>query len=246
MLPDLEHLIALQRIEDAVEHARRTIADYPERVKALDDRLEQARGHLAAAKQRESDSVASWRALEKDLAMQQGRLSKFKNQLMEVKTNREYTAVQKEIEIAQHETRAIEDRILDRMLEADDLAEAVKQAGQALAAAQKAVAEERRALDDEVARLQVEMEQATGEHERVIARIPPAALATYRFVAARRTKAVAEARDGLCTICHVRLRPQVFNDVRRNDTIIQCDSCQRIVYFVPPPTPAPGNGVGSN
>jgi predicted nucleic acid-binding Zn-ribbon protein len=44
--------------------------------------------------------------------------------------------------------------------------------------------------------------------------------------------AVAEARDGLCTICHVRLRPQVFNEVRKNESIIQCDSCRRILYFV--------------
>jgi predicted nucleic acid-binding Zn-ribbon protein len=51
--------------------------------------------------------------------------------------------------------------------------------------------------------------------------------------------AVAEARDGICTICHVRLRPQVFNTVRRNDEVIQCDSCQRILYFVPPAPLAP-------
>ena len=43
--------------------------------------------------------------------------------------------------------------------------------------------------------------------------------------------AVSEARDGMCTICHVRLRPQVFNNVRRNEAIIQCDTCQRILYF---------------
>ena len=46
--------------------------------------------------------------------------------------------------------------------------------------------------------------------------------------------AVAEARDGLCVVCHVRLRPQVFNEVRRNDGIVQCDSCTRILYYVPP------------
>ena len=45
--------------------------------------------------------------------------------------------------------------------------------------------------------------------------------------------AVAEARDGVCTICHVRLRPQVFNTVRRNEEILQCDHCNRILYFVP-------------
>jgi predicted nucleic acid-binding Zn-ribbon protein len=44
-------------------------------------------------------------------------------------------------------------------------------------------------------------------------------------------------RDGLCSVCHVRLRPQVFQQVRHNDSIIQCDSCQRILYYVPPPAP---------
>jgi uncharacterized protein len=44
-------------------------------------------------------------------------------------------------------------------------------------------------------------------------------------------------RDGLCSFCHVRLRPQVFQLVRQNDRIIQCDSCQRILYYVPPPPP---------
>ena len=46
-------------------------------------------------------------------------------------------------------------------------------------------------------------------------------------------------RDGLCSICHVRLRPQVFQQVRTNDTVVQCDSCQRILYWVPPPAPTP-------
>ena len=48
----------------------------------------------------------------------------------------------------------------------------------------------------------------------------------------RKGVAVAEARNGLCTICHVRLRPQVFNEVLKNESIIQCDSCRRILYFV--------------
>ena len=47
-------------------------------------------------------------------------------------------------------------------------------------------------------------------------------------------------RDGLCSVCHVRLRPQVFQLVRHNDSIIQCDSCHRILYYIPPPPPAEG------
>ncbi len=238
MLPDLEHLIHLQRLDDFVEQARRTIADRPTRSKALDDRLEAARTRVAAARERAADSQAARRALEKDLAVVQGRLGKFKDQLMEVKTNREYQAMQKEIEVAQQEVRGIEDRILERMLEADEVGAAVKQAEAALVTEQKEVDRERKALEDEVVRLQQELERSTTERQSVLTRISPPVLSTYQFIAQKRTSAVAEARDGTCTVCHVRLRPKVFNDVRRNDTIIQCESCQRILYFVPP-APAP-------
>ena len=49
--------------------------------------------------------------------------------------------------------------------------------------------------------------------------------------------AVAEARDGVCTICHVRLRPQVFNTVLKNEQILQCDHCNRILYHTPKTAP---------
>ena len=72
------------------------------------------------------------------------------------------------------------------------------------------------------------------ERAELVRALSPPVLATFELVARRRNGiGVAEAREGICTICHVRLRPQVFNIVRRNDEILQCDSCQRILYFVP-------------
>ncbi len=234
MLPDLERLIDLQQLDDFVDQARRTITEHPDRVKALDDRLNDARDRVAAAKQRSADNQAARRAHEKDLAALQGRLSKYKDQLMEVKTNREYQAMQKEIEVAQGEVRSIEDRILERMVEADDLTAGVKQAEAALAAAQKEIERERREMQEHVAKLQAELEQSVGRREAILAQISPNVLAVYQTVAHKRKGiGVAEARNGLCTICQVRLRPQVFNDVLRNDSIIQCESCQRILYSAP-------------
>jgi uncharacterized protein len=240
MLPDLERLIHLQQLDDFVEQARRTIAEHPDRVKALDDRLNEAREHVAAARQRTTDNQAARRMLEKDLAALQGRLSKYKDQLMEVKTNREYQAMQKEIEVAQAEVRAVEDRILERMVEADDLAAGVKQAEAALVDVQKAIERERREMTEHVAKLEVELQDSVGRREAILSEISPNVLAVYHSVAPKRKGiGVAEARGGLCTICQVRLRPQVFNDVLRNDSIVQCSSCQRILYSAPvgPGTP---------
>lgn len=234
MNSDLERLIRLQQLESTADAARRRIAEQPERQRALDARVEEAQKLVDAARQTLTDSQTARRTVEKDLALIQGRLTKFKDQLMEVKTNREYQAMQKEIEVAQAEVKTMEDQILDRMLESDTLTAAVKQAEKALAAEQAAVAAERRALEEDSAALEREITAAAGARAALVAQIDPKLLATFEQVARmRKGVAVAEARNGHCTICQVRLRPQVFNDIRGNQRIIQCDSCQRILYFVP-------------
>jgi predicted nucleic acid-binding Zn-ribbon protein len=241
MNADLQHLIALQRLDSAAQDAQRRLAEEPERLRGLDARLETARQHVANAKERFAENQNARRAIEKDVAVHQGRLSKFRDQLMAVKTNIEYQAMQKEIGFAQAEVKGLEDRILERMLEADELAAAVKKAEAALASEQKLVDAERRTLAAELSELKTLFERVTKERTDVIGSLNPQAFATFDLVAKRRNGvALAEARDCICTICHVRLRPQVFNNVRKNDQIIQCDSCQRILYFIPAPPPADG------
>jgi predicted nucleic acid-binding Zn-ribbon protein len=234
MNADLERLIALQRLDSAAHDAQRRLADEPERQKALDARLEAAKQRVAAAKDRLADNQNARRAIEKDVAVHQGRLSKFREQAMAVKTNQEYHAIQHEIAYAQTEIKTREDQILELMVGADELTAETKRAEAALGAEQKAVDADRKALTTELNDLKSSLDRISRERISLVAAISPQVLAIFDLVARRRNGiAVAEARDGICTICHVRLRPQVFNTVRRNEEIIQCDSCQRILFFLP-------------
>jgi len=234
MHPDLDRLIRLQQIETFSDSARRRIADLPDRVRAFDARLSTAREAVDAARARLSGNQLARRGLDRELAAVQGRLAKFKDQLMEVKTNREYQAMQKEIEVAQTEVRRTEDRILERMIEADEIDQDIKTAAAAAAAEQAAVRDERGRLEKEVAALERELDSVSAARQALMAELPAGVLALFEHVSkGRRGVAVAEARDGHCTMCNVRLRPQVFNDIRTNESIIQCDSCQRILYFTP-------------
>ena len=128
MNADLERLIALQQLDSAAHDAERRLAEEPERDKALDARLEAARQAGGAAKERLAENQNARRAIEKDVAVHQGRLSKFRDQAMAVKTNQEYHAIQHEIAFAQTEIKKLEDKILELMLEADDLTATVKRA----------------------------------------------------------------------------------------------------------------------
>ena len=244
MHPDLQHLIQLQELDLRAERDRRRVADIPVAQAALDARIAERTAALDAVKARIAACQAARRDVEKDLAAVQARLSKFKNQLMEVKTNKEYQAMQKEIGVAEAEVSDQETRLLERMEEADVLAAELKRADAALKSEHAEVDAERRRLEAERDAVGRDLEQVLGERRAVATKLPKDALGTFERVAqGRKGVAMAEARDGLCTVCHVRLRPQVFNDVRRNESIIQCDSCSRILYFIPaagmPASPQP-------
>jgi predicted nucleic acid-binding Zn-ribbon protein len=238
MHADLQLLIHLQELDLAAERDRRRIADIPTARQALDERLVAATGGVEAVKQRLAANQAQRREIDKELAAVQARLSKFKNQLMEVKTNKEYQAMQKEMAVAEQEISGHETRMLERMEEADAIARDLKAADAALKAEQAAVVAERATLDQEQAEAERELEAVLAERAIVTSQISREAFALFeRICLSRKGVAVAEARDGLCTVCHVRLRPQIFNEVRRNDSIIQCESCTRILYFVPSAAP---------
>jgi len=231
---DLERLIRLQQLDSAADEARRTIAAAPDRLGALDARLEAARADVAAARGRLDANQAERRAIEKDLTVVQTRLTRFKDQLMEVKTNREYVAMQKEIETAQHEVAEFEGRMLERMLEADELTAALKAAEAKLAAEEKACDAERQAIDADRDATEAGLAETARKRQALVTELPADAVALFEKISrTRKGVAVAEAREGLCSICHVRLRPQVYSEIRRNDRIIQCESCQRILYFTP-------------
>lgn len=239
MLPDLEHLIHLQELDSAAERARRRIADIPAVQQSLEARSAARAADVQAVKDRIAATAASRRDIEKEVAAVQTRLSKYKEQLMSVKTNKEYTAMQHEIATAEGLVRSYDDRLLELMEAADQEAAELKTAEAAMKSEQAQIARDQKSLDEERGAREAEVQRLTSERADIAARISKEAMEIYIRVAhGRKGQAVAPARDGLCAVCHVRMRPQVFNQVRRNDGIYQCESCTRILYYVPPAAPA--------
>ena len=239
MSPDLQRLITLQQLESTIADARATIAAHPQRLADADARLNDSKHSVEAAKARLKDNQEARRNLEKDVAVYQGRLTKFKDQLSLVKTNKEYQAMQHEIATAQSDLGTVEEQVLERMLEADAIAADVKSAEAALAVRQKAIDIEKKELTEELASVEASLTQATEARAELLKDLEPRLIAIFEQVArVRKGVAISMAtRDGLCSLCHVRMRPPVFQQVRHNDSIIQCESCQRILYWIPPPPP---------
>jgi predicted nucleic acid-binding Zn-ribbon protein len=233
--PTLSALIALQALDSAAETLRKRLADMPAAEQAISSAVEAARGAVDAAKAQIQENNQSRRALEKEIAGVDTRLARFDDHKAAVKTNHEYTALLHEIATAKAEKDAIEERLLVLMEEGDALAAGLKAAERGLADEDGRGRKARAALDAERGNADNELARLSSERAREVRDIDTALLAKYaQLLKQRKGIAVSRMTGDLCEGCQMRLRPHVAQQVRRNDAIVQCDSCQRILYFVAP------------
>jgi uncharacterized protein len=186
------------------------------------------------------------RELEGEIKIIQEKITKHKDQLYQVKTNEQYRAMLKEIEGEEANIRKIEDQILEKMIEAEDIQKRIQEAAARLESEKARVAGEVKRLESERQTDVQERDQRQARRKELESALSEPVRGLYeRIRTARRGVAVAEVRDGLCTACNVRLRPQIYNEVRTNDSLHTCENCGRIIYYVEP-VPAPtGEGEAS-
>ena len=237
MLPDLQIVIRLQEIDNRLADLTREITALPKHIAEIEKKLVSHERKLEADRAAVSGNQKERKKCEGDIQMQEQKISKLKDQMLQAKTNEQYRAFQHEIEFCEKEIRKSEDRILELMGETEGLDKNVK-------AADAALQEERKEVDAEKqeARSKTAVHEKTSsemQHERatLVAQMTPATYQLYERVRkGRRGIAVAEAVGGRCSACQMALRPQFAQDLKRGDKVMSCESCQRILFYNPPET----------
>src|SRR5947207_13535371 len=149
MNSDLKQLIRLQSIDSSIQELRGRIDKFPGISKALDEKLRSAQAALESAKEKTKNNQANRKKLETDVTAVEAKVSKYREQMLSVKTNEEYRALQHEIEHAQVAIRKVEDGIISLMLEAESSQNAIKVAEAHLKEDQQLVNQERKQLEAE-------------------------------------------------------------------------------------------------
>lgn len=231
MHPDLQKLLALQQADAEIARLGEEVAALPKRVAEIEAKLADAKAGVEEAKAAIKADELARRKHEADILSLQQKISKLREQQLGVKTNDQYKALVHEIEFAEKEIREHEDKILEAMLDVDTLERQVKTAESELKAQSAAVEKEKseaRARTEEDEKLLAEWHT---KRAGLRAGIGGDLLSHYDRVLRLRKTALAEVRDHKCMACQVMLRPQTYNDVRGNEQILICDSCQRILYY---------------
>lgn len=231
MNADLKHLIRIQSIDLAIQEIRASVDKFPGISKALDAKVSDSTAALAAVQEKTKNNQATRKKLEIEVGVFESKISKYREQMLAVKTNEEYRALQKEIEHAQVGVRGVEDKIIGLMLEAESSQNEIKAADARLKEDQQLVNQERKQLEAEHQKEVSALDGYLSERKEIEALISADLLPRYdRVRKFRGGIGISPARDYVCEVCQVRIRPQVFQEIRKNDTIIACDACQRILY----------------
>ncbi|MBZ5579103.1 MAG: hypothetical protein LAP40_21280 [Acidobacteriia bacterium] len=235
MLTDLKLVVRLQEIDLRLADLSREITALPKHIAEIEKKLGSHERKLEADRAALAGNQKERKQCEAEIQIQEQKISKLKDQMLQAKTNEQYRAFQHEIEFCEKEIRKSEDRILELMSESEPLDKNVKAAEAALKAeraqveSEKQEARARTAVDEKAA---AELQQ---ERAGMVAQIAPPHYQLYEKARkARRGIGVAEAVAGRCSACQMALRPQFAQELKRGDKVMSCESCQRILYYNPP------------
>lgn len=249
MHPAIPHLIELQRVDHQIATLLAELETFPKRIREADVKLSGARAELAAAKETHTQGAKERKKLEFDVQQWRDRARKYRDQSGAVKTNESFKALQHEIANAEAEVAKAEDLQLEVMMAGEELDRRVKMTESRLKEAEQAVAVERKEIQAQGAEKKRQLEAAFAERERIIAPVPEDLRELYVRISKRHNgTAMAEARDGQCRGCGMRVLPHILQELRTetNEELYRCESCGLILYTLELIPVTNSSGAGTN
>ena len=233
MLPDLKNLLDLQIADREIARLKDEIASLPKRVAAIEDQLAGTRAVLEKAKTAVKADDAAKRKYESVIQDLRQKISKYRDQMLDVKTNEQYKALQHEVTFAERDINASEDKILELMINAEAREKQVKAAEADLKAETAEIEKEKTEARRKTTEAEGLLADWNAKRDSYRAGISAELVRHYDRVVKLRRTGLSEVRDHKCMACQVMLRPQTYNEVRAGEQVVICDSCQRILYFDP-------------
>jgi predicted nucleic acid-binding Zn-ribbon protein len=228
----IKFLIALQEIDTRIIDKRFFIDKVPLRIHEVDEPLKLAKTELEKMRQKSDALLKKKREKEQVLEETGEKIKKMKGRVSEIKTNKEYQAHLKEIESSESEIAAIEDEILVAMEELDASLRQQKEKEEKVNREVSKIDAFKKELDREVEEYERQLAALKEERAKLVGSIDPEAYARYMTLLKTGSGvAVTQARDELCTGCNMNIPPQLYVEIRKNEEVIQCPQCLRILYY---------------
>ena len=228
----LQILIELQEIEKKVRALVEQKARAPKQIAVLKEEEEQAEARLLQQQEMLESALKLRKQLEREVEDLEVREARSKQKLLGVKSNKEYQATLKEIDDIQALVRGREDKIIEQMESMESLQMQIQEQERLLAEARQRMEQEGAQLEKDALKADAMIADLKEQEEQLKPQIPADYLKKYQFLRANRAGvAIAPVNKGTCQVCHMNLPPQMVIDLQKNEEMMNCPSCQRIIYW---------------
>ncbi len=228
---DFEGLLELQRLDSEIQAAAEALEAIPRLLETIDKKSSATDCIVTASREKLTLNQKKRRDLEGGIKDLKTVIAKFKRQLNEVKSNKEYTALLKEIEETQSRIDGLEESIIAEMINADDIEGEIKTSLHKKTQEEESLNKEKKSLQDKVREIQGRQDGLVAEKQALLPKIDKDLFALYDNIFKKRGGlAISPLKGEFCSLCHMRIRPQMINEVIARKELILCENCGRILY----------------
>lgn len=228
----LELLEQLQEIDYLIDNLKTARNGLAGEMGGIEQALIDARLELAGLESRVVQLEQEKRELEAGQAAEQENIRRSETNMKEIKTNKEYQAVGREIAAARRQAAEIDEQTLQKIGLIDELNTEIAALNDTLAELEKNTSQRREEKQTEIDKIQQDIDEDVARREAITNELPASLVKRYNALREqRRGQAIAIARDGYCLGCNMNLPPQLYNSLFRSDEVISCPHCQRVLIL---------------
>jgi len=228
----LDLLEQLQEIDLQVDVLKTAQYNLQSDMNGIDQALEDAREGLAALQARAAELEKNKLELEAGHAAELVNIQRSETNMKEIKTNKEYQAVGREIAAARKQVAELEDQVLQKISQLDELNNEITAAQTTLAELEDNTEHRRNEKQGEIDKVQQDIDVDNLRRQVITKELPANVIKRYDSLRAqRRGHAVAVARDGYCLGCNMHLPPQLYNNLFKHEELLTCPHCQRMLIL---------------
>jgi len=232
MREDLQILLELQKCDRTLAELELLKQKIPEQTRALQIQMEKSRQELVRLRAEFENKLKNRKMKELELKAKEEEISRYQSRLYQVKTNKEYSALLHEIELAKADKSQMEEEIIISLDEEDNLARIVSQKKEEAKKEEENLRQEEKKNQEQLIQLEERLNQLNQERKELVTKIRKDLLDDYeKLWHSKGDWAVVKVVNGTCQGCFMTLPPQMVIELKKNTGFIHCENCARIIYI---------------
>ena len=233
MKEQIRLLEELQRIDHQIDGHESDLTRLPLEIQETAKALVVLRREMSDAGDKSSAVEKELRRKEQELAIEQEKIKRSERRLLGIKNQKEYNALSREVKLGKKVATEIEEAILEFMGELETIKKTLERKEKEYAECEATLLAKKAEAEQITAKARDALSALISEKEKVLAQVEGDFLKKYGTLKKARGTAVAEMQNGTCTGCHMAIPPQLNIRVLKQEEMITCPNCHRILYVKP-------------